>query len=169
MTSLNIKPLYRTLHVLYFALFETEIKHSSLQKKNHEWKPCQVNIQLGDTGNFWALDKNNVVLRRKGLNLTTVPFGPTPGFVKGSSINRFHGESIKSNGYDEQLTLSSTIHDLTQCWHFSSGGIIRPCDDLLQAWAVTAVPAPGFIYTVKLKRIGSVPGEFQTWVINKVK
>ncbi|CAB4403115.1 unnamed protein product [Rhizophagus irregularis] len=104
----------------------------------------------------------------KSLKLTTVPFCPTRGFVKGSSINRFNGESIQSSGHNKGITLSNTIrNNPNQCWHFRPEGYIHPCNDLHWAWALTAEFGPNFKYIVTLKRTGS--STRQKWVFSKVK
>ncbi|CAB4403105.1 unnamed protein product [Rhizophagus irregularis] len=135
---------------------------------SQDWKPCQVNIKLKGTNDFWTLGiGKSVILQPKGpksLKLTTVPFGVTPKNVKGSAIDRFHGESIKSNGLHKGITLSSTVRNPNQCWHFQNE-FIQPCNNLSLALTASG-PGPGPCI-VKLECIGS--SNRQKWVFSKVK
>ncbi|RGB43880.1 hypothetical protein C1646_679842, partial [Rhizophagus diaphanus] len=134
-----------------------------------DWKPCQVNIKLKNTKLFWTLDTRHFVVLKpqssSSLNLTTVPFRVPAGSVKGSSINRFHGESVQSSGIDKGLLLLRTNLELNQCWHFH-GEFIQPCNNLTQALTAEQIIGTNII-TVKLKcKIDD--SNNQKWVVSKV-
>ncbi|RGB43881.1 hypothetical protein C1646_679843, partial [Rhizophagus diaphanus] len=150
----------------FLLLFLTTLIAVALSQ---DWKPCQVNIKLKNTNLYWTLgSEKSVALQKKGpksLKLTTVPFGVTPPGVKGSGIDTFHGESIKSNGLHKGITLSSTVRNpKQQCWHFRNE-FIQPCNNLSLALTASG-PGPGPCI-VKLECIGSSNNR-QKWVVSKV-
>ncbi|CAB4403106.1 unnamed protein product [Rhizophagus irregularis] len=137
---------------------------------SQDWKPCQVNIKLKNTKLFWAIDTRRFVILQNPkssspLKLTTVPFNVPLGSVKGSSIDRFHGESVQSLGPNKQLLLLRTNLEPTQCWHFH-GDFIHPCNNHTQALTAERIIGTSII-TVKLKhKTGS---NSQKWVVSKAK